>query len=106
MLAPLPAKEGRENHSEDVSAGLKPSWRLASIVIASLATIPDCHKQDGVGLLPKAILTGRFCCIQNEPSSSLSLYFSQISTVSAKKVHFIGNSLNAIFNLCVLSPIL
>lgn len=61
ILAPLPAKEGRENHPEDVTAGLKPSWGLASIVIASLGTIPDCPRQRGVGLLSKAMLTGRFC---------------------------------------------
>lgn len=30
--APLPDKEGRENHSEDVTAGLKPSWRLQALL--------------------------------------------------------------------------
>lgn len=61
-LVLLLAKEGRENCSEDVTAGLKP-WRLASIVIASLGMIPDCPQEDSVGLLSKAIPAGRFCSV-------------------------------------------
>lgn len=34
------------------------------------------------------------------------LILSQISAVPAKKVHFIGNSLSAIFNLHILSLVL